>query len=500
MFFVRVFLLGACVFFTLYSYAQPSISSYFESIRTQPKILEKFLYRMPKGGELHYHFSGGVYPEVMLDYAHQHAYCLNENQLALQKINKNCPHSISQQLKPGTHWYHQLLKAWSMEGFAYHQQSGHDHFFSTFSKFTPLFLDNRGLFLAAIIQRAAAQHEHYLEIMMLPKHTPSGRWSREPLNVSNFSQRFERMMHDPSFLQTVNEAHREMVHVQEQSRRHMHCSKHPESRACRMTVKFIYHALREQALAGVFAQSLQGFLLAHQHPEWVGVNLVQAEDGPISTRDYWVQMKMFEFLHQRFPKVHITLHAGELSPDWAQQHHQRQHIERAIKIGHAERIGHGVDIASERHAPSLLRWMAQQPIPVEVNLTSNAEILNIKGRQQHPLLIYLQHHVPVVLSTDDEGVLRTSLTHEYQLAATQYGLTYEQLKHISRNVLTYSFLPGASLWKATTGQYVTACRQLDSASCLNWIQHSEKARLQRALEKDYQVFEADVLRSIKHHH
>ena len=42
--------------------------------------------------------------------------------------------------------------------------------------------------------------------------------------------------------------------------------------------------------------------------------------------------------------------------------------------------------------------------------------------QDHPLPVYLQHGVPVALSTDDEGVSRIDLTHEYQRAMTTYDL------------------------------------------------------------------------------
>ena len=60
---------------------------------------------------------------------------------------------------------------------------------------------------------------------------------------------------------------------------------------------------------------------------------------------------------------------------------------------------------------------------VEVNLTSNDVILGIKGAD-HPLPLYRKYGVPVTLSTDDEGVSRIDLTHEYVRAAMTYPLTY----------------------------------------------------------------------------
>ena len=49
--------------------------------------------------------------------------------------------------------------------------------------------------------------------------------------------------------------------------------------------------------------------------------------------------------------------------------------------------------------------------------------------------------MPVVVATDDEGVARSDLTNEYQRAVEEHGLSYGELKGISRNSIEYSFLP-----------------------------------------------------------
>ena len=68
--------------------------------------------------------------------------------------------------------------------------------------------------------------------------------------------------------------------------------------------------------------------------------------------------------------------------------------------------------------------------------------------------------MPVALSTDDEGVSRIDLTHEYVRAAIEYGLTYRDLKQLARTGMEHSFLPGASLW-ATPDDFsapIDACK------------------------------------------
>jgi adenosine deaminase len=94
----------------------------------------------------------------------------------------------------------------------------------------------------------------------------------------------------------------------------------------------------------------------------------------------------------------------------------------------------------ERQPQQLLREMAARHVLVEINLTSNDVILGIKGRN-HPLPVYLDAHVPVALATDDEGVSRIDLTHEYQRAVEEFGFSYGVLKEMVWNSIVHSFLP-----------------------------------------------------------
>jgi adenosine deaminase len=64
----------------------------------------------------------------------------------------------------------------------------------------------------------------------------------------------------------------------------------------------------------VFVQLVCGFELASADPLVVGINMVQPEDGRVAMANYRLQMQMVHALHALYPKVHITLHAGELAP------------------------------------------------------------------------------------------------------------------------------------------------------------------------------------------
>jgi len=106
--------------------------------------------------------------------------------------------------------------------------------------------------------------------------------------------------------------------------------------------------------------------------------------------------------------------------------------------------------------------------------------------------------VPVALSTDDEGVSRIDMTHEYVRAAETYALSYVDLKQMVRAGLEHNFLPGTSLWREPDvfTRSVAACAQgtigaaAPSEKCAAFLKSSEKAQQQWELERRFREFEA----------
>nr|WP_289145611.1 hypothetical protein [uncultured Sphingobium sp.] len=258
-------------------------------------------------------------------------------------------------------------------------------------------------------------------------------------------------------------------------------------------MRYLYTAIRTNPPAQVFAQLAFGFALADADPRFVGVNIAAPEHDPVAVRDYALHMQMIAFLKARHPKVQLSLHAGELTLGLVPSRDLSFHIRDAVQIAGARRIGHGIDIAYETDAPALLAQMARDQVVVEINLTSNAVILGVKG-SDHPLSLYREAGVPVVLSTDDEGVSRSDMTNEYLRAVTEQGLRYADLKQIVRNGLHYSFLPGDSLWQDRPGgARAAACVSMDAPGCGAWLAKNVKAAAQARLERDLQAFEAGHL-------
>jgi adenosine deaminase len=208
-------------------------------------------------------------------------------------------------------------------------------------------------------------------------------------------------------------------------------------------------------------------------------------------------MKMIGFLHSVYPNVPIALHAGELAFGLVPPEGLRFHIRQAVELGHAERIGHGVDLMEEDDPNGLLKELAQKHVMIEINLSSNEAILGVKGAE-HPFPIYRAAKVPVALSTDDEGVSRIDLTHEYVRAALDYHLSYADLKQLARTGMEHDFLPGASLW-ARPDDFAAPAKACErealggdtpSAACKAFLDGSEKAAAQWELERRFRAFEA----------
>lgn len=481
--------------------------AYEVAVKGGPLTLRAFLEEFPKGADLHVHLSGAVYAETFIKDAAEDGLCVDPKDLTLAQPPCAAPLEPAKDLNgvmtPAEQdLYDRLVDSFSMRSFVPTPGfSGHDQFFSTFDRVHGLSKKHIGEWVDEVASRAAAQNQQYLELMQTPPFSHAAYLSQQnPLDMD-----FAKYRNALLSVGLRNEVYvdREDVRAAEQLRKDIeHCGTPQAASACKVQVRYIYQILRGNAPEQVFAQTLLGFetvqasMDAHDNT-WVGINFVMPEDGFISMRDYTLQMKMLNYLHSVYPKVHISLHAGELAFGMVPPEGLRFHIRQAVELGHAERIGHGVDVMYEDNAQQLLKEMAQKHIMVEMNLSSNAGILGVEG-SDHPFPIYRASHVPVALSTDDEGVSRIDITHEYVRAALDYDLSYADLKQLARTGIEHSFLPGASLWAApdsfTTPVAVCKGQTLGSehttTGCRTFVDGSQKASAQWELERRFRSFES----------
>ena len=479
--------------------AESRASLHLESVRKRPLLALAFLREMPKGGDLHNHLGGAIYAENLIAFAAQDKLCVDRKTLAI--VSAACDNSCDKESALATQCatsdqdlYNSIVDAWSVRNWERGHESGHDHFFSTFSKFEHVLDNHTGEFIAVAMNQAAADHVQYLELM----HTIGGS-SAAVLGAKlsfdgNFSAERQKLIAN-GFEENITQIRHQLDRDEQTARKTLACGSDRPDPGCQVDIRYLYQVLRAFPPEQVFAQILTGFELASVDPRVVGLNLVMPEDSEISMRDFDLHMKMIDYLHRVYPKVHIALHAGELAMGLVPPDGLRFHIRESIEVGHAERIGHGVDVMNERDPFGLLHEMADRKVLVEICLTSNDVILSIKGKE-HPFPIYRQFKVPVTLATDDEGVSRTDMTHEYLRALVTYNLSYHDLKQMARESLEHSFLPGASLWADLhTNRTVAECAITRSTTadvpvkCARFLDANEKAQMQWKLEAEFKTFE-----------
>ncbi|HKV56560.1 MAG TPA: hypothetical protein VJN94_18135 [Candidatus Binataceae bacterium] len=485
-------------------------------IRNNPAIEHAFLYRMPKGGDIHNHLSGAILAESYIGWAAALNYCVcvnqkcgNSTQYTIVSPSSSPPacdattglSPIAQSIRAPA-FYNALIDALSMRNFvSTSPQSGHDHFFATFGKFGAISGVKTGAMLAQVASVWHAENVKYVELML---SLDGGAKTRSLVSgmtwdVTKMPQIFDYIVNHPDFPGFISVGTSDLNASEADMRSELKCGTHRADPACAgEKIRYIYSVTRTQQPLQVFATAVYAFELAAADHRVLAVNLVAPEDEPVALRDYLTQMQMFDFLSQALPGVKISLHAGELTPVFAPPDALRFHIRSAVEVGQASRIGHGVDVESEDDWQQLMGEMAAERRLVEICLTSNDFILQVAG-PDHPFETYRSYGVPLTLATDDAGVSRIDLTHEYQRAANSYGLHYTDLKQLARNSLEYDFLPGKSLWKSTAPFIRTdACRSDSplalrvSPACRLLLNTSEHARQQWQLEADFALFERGI--------
>jgi adenosine deaminase len=477
--------------------AEQRTSHALESSRANEGALFAFLLQMPKGGDLHNHITGAAYAESYIRWAAADGLCIERATDTLTPPPCKEGQIEAKQALSNPHLYGELIDAWSMRHFS-GPNSGHDHFFDTFSKFGAVTNAHMGDMMAELARRNRDANLQYLELMTMPDKSESIGFGSKFTFDPNFSALRKKML-DGGLAQLVTSARQNLDRWDAQKDARLGCREANPNNvdpACKVTIRHDYAVLRAFTPEQVFAQLLLAFELASADPRVVGVNMVQPEDWLVPMRDYTLHMKMVSFLREVYPKVHVSLHAGEIMPGLVPPEGLRFHIAEAVELARAERIGHGVDVMYEEDAQHLLATMARRNVMVEICLTSNDVILGIRGKD-HPLRMYIKAGVPVALATDDEGVSRSEITREYIKAVEDQGLEYPMLKTMARNSLEHSFLAGASLW--SDAKRFTLARECASdrpgehpisVGCKNFLKSSDRASEQWKLEKEFADFEA----------
>ncbi len=428
-------------------------SRYYDSLLSgDPQIsgLTLFMHMLPKGGDLHNHYTGALYVETYLDWVDQQKYCIYSNTLRIetqppvtQAAGNPCLSGA--EIRANNDLYRALLMRWSDKDYYNHSHEvppPDKQFFDTFGYFgaTSGYTPHSGLLL--LKARAKAENLQYLETMF--QGAPVAKDSKIDPSIT---AAIDALSPDADAGSVTPVLARATAALDADSATQSLIGTYKDTLAgyasglndADFSIRFQTYVSRNNQASYTFAGLYAAFVAAHHNPLIVGVNIVGPENGIVAMRDYALHMQMIGFLHQRYPDVHLALHAGELTLGMVPPEGLRDHIRLAVEVAHAERIGHGIDIVYEADAPSLLQEMKAHDIPVEINLTSNEFILGVQG-QAHPISVYRQFGVPFLISTDDEGVSRSDISNEYLLYATRYKPSYPELKATVYRSIRYAFL------------------------------------------------------------
>jgi len=448
------------------------VSSYYHTLLADTSArqaeLTLFLTRMPKGGDLHHHYSGSLYAETYIDWVGRGGYCVYridfpdtdgkkfKIETKADKLAKLNTYASEKKLKPeekpclngieiqnNNDFYRSLLTVWSDKDFHNHfhlQPPPDKQFFDTFGYFGDVSDYSYSEGLNILKTQAKLENVQYIETMLksspnLPAPAAIAQAFKNLPAQATHEQIDAVLAEFFSYLQ-ANAAMQQSIKEFTQQLENLGNAVDDKDFQLRFQTYVSRNSSADKIFSGLFAS----FAADHASERIVGINFVSPENGVVAMRDYRLHMRMFHFLKQRFPASQISLHAGELTVGMVPPEGLSFHIDEAIHVAGAKRIGHGVAIPYETRATELLKDMREKNIAVEINLSSNAFILGVE-KAAHPLPLYQRHRVPYVISTDDAGVSRSTLSHEYLLFVSRYKPSYAELKNTVYNSIRYSFLP-----------------------------------------------------------
>lgn len=368
-------------------------------------------------------------------------------------------------------FHREIERRWSMRDYLGDSPSvdriaAGEHFFASFGKLTLAQRDISRL-LAAARTLATASGVTYLETST--SHTPDPE-TRDDLAGSvawndDLAALRRTVLADPRFAALRDATIDSLSAGLEASERLLGCGTGDPDPGCTVFVRFQQLTVRTSEPVGVFVNLLLAYEIADASPLVVGIDLAAAETHPVALRDYGLHMRMLGELAAYYPEVRRSLHAGEMLAAQAAALGAERHVRLALAPAEAggaaaHRLGHAVALNADPRPEALLARMRRRGIAVEISPESNRQLLGVDPAA-HPLADYLAAGVPVVLATDDPGLMLSDLRQQFALAARNDAVTYPTLKALAMNSIACSFLP-----------------------------ETDRRRLLRRLEGDFAAFEA----------
>ena len=117
--------------------------------------------------------------------------------------------------------------------------------------------------------------------------------------------------------------------------------------------------------------------------------------------------------------LHTNAHAGEAAG--------AESIWGAIRSLRVDRIGHGTRAQEDE---SLLDYLAERQIPLEMCPLSNLRTKVVPSLEVHPIRCYFERNIAVTVNTDDPKMFDNSLAEEYQLLEEKLGFSRNEIRRL----------------------------------------------------------------------
>jgi adenosine deaminase len=128
---------------------------------------------------------------------------------------------------------------------------------------------------------------------------------------------------------------------------------------------------------------------------------------------------------------HVSAHAGEAAGP--------KSIWEAIRGLRVDRIGHGT---RAREDPTLLDYLREHRIPLELCPISNVRTGIVPGLAEHPIRDYFERGLTISVNTDDPKMFGTCLGQEYASLVEECGFTQSEVRRLVLLGIESSWLAG----------------------------------------------------------
>lgn len=369
-----------------------------DKLRTNKQLLQKFCKELPKGGMLHVHPSGTINREVAHTLLQQNNPTISHDEIHTTVSPWFAAHEYDFLKKLSVPTKYRDLDSDTQKRLIdlYVLPNGNSHSFDRFI----------GLFIIQYLCRNDANHMAVAEVIIRNFLTRAKEHGVIYVEFNNHA-----MFDYPIKHETLPQL---AAHVKQWEKEYG------------ITVRFNHAFVRIDDNEITHAQANN--FLELDSPYITGIDLLGNEtDTPAFEKGQAVYATINAAVTLNSRQLNCTMHAGELG--------DKRNPRDAIILG-AKRLGHGVSLIDD---VITLEYARRQQLGIETNIISNQRLGVHLTPSNHPFLTYLRLGLKPSLSTDDEGMFETDISHEFFIAIAETDIHYAEVKQLVLNSIDTAF-------------------------------------------------------------